>query len=97
MSPRACLVLLLLLALVSLTPLALASPPDPTWVAGFWDDGDHDDVVVLVCATAATVHPAPPVSDCRRVVAGTVATADVGAPPIRAAAADATRAPPARV
>jgi len=31
-----------------LTALAYASPPDPTWVGGFWDDGDFDDVVIVV-------------------------------------------------
>ena len=24
------------------------SPPDPTWIAGLWDDADLDDVVTLV-------------------------------------------------
>ena len=31
-----------------LLPLAYASPPDPTWVAGIYDDADYDDVVGLV-------------------------------------------------
>jgi hypothetical protein len=92
--PRAWLALLIVLAVASLTPLAQASPADPTWVAGFWDDGDYDDVVLLVCATAAAVQSAPPAPDSRRVLVGTVPTADPGAPPFRAVAAVATRAPP---
>jgi len=28
------------------------SPPDPTWFAGFWDDGDYDDVILLSSAQA---------------------------------------------
>src|SRR5690349_13598307 len=36
MSARRALVLLLLACLFSLTPLAYASPPDPTWVDGFF-------------------------------------------------------------
>jgi len=69
--PRALVALLVLLAVAALSPLALASPVDPTWVADFWDDGDHDDVVLLVCATAAALHAPTTVPDSRRVVAGT--------------------------
>src|SRR2546427_8851704 len=36
-----------------LTALAYASPPDPTWVGGFWDDGDFDDVVIVVTSVLA--------------------------------------------
>jgi len=42
---------LLALVLAGLTPLARLSPPDPTWFAGFWDDGDYDDIVLLICGT----------------------------------------------
>ena len=28
--------------------LAHASPPDPTWIPGFYDDGDLDDAVVAM-------------------------------------------------
>lgn len=51
--------LVLLLALVLLTPLAYASPPDPVWVSGYFDDGDHDDVVVMVTSSGAAVDPFP--------------------------------------
>ena len=43
----ALVVLALLPALAVLTAMAYASPPDPAWVSGFFDDGDQDDVVVL--------------------------------------------------
>ncbi len=39
---------LLVGVLLVLTPLAYASPPDPTWMPGVWDDADYDDVVLLV-------------------------------------------------
>jgi hypothetical protein len=42
------LALFLFVCLVSLTPLAYASPPDPTWMDGFFDDLDFDDVVVSI-------------------------------------------------
>lgn len=31
--------------------LAYADPPDPTWISGFWDDADYDDVIVRVTST----------------------------------------------
>jgi hypothetical protein len=31
--------------------LAYADPPDPTWIPGFWDDADFDDVIVRVTST----------------------------------------------
>src|SRR5215470_2486355 len=36
------------LVVASLSSLAYASPPDPTWIPGFYDDADFDDVVGLV-------------------------------------------------
>ena len=41
-----------------LTALAQASPPDPTWIPGIYDDGDFDDVVVFL-ADGAAVEPEP--------------------------------------
>jgi hypothetical protein len=51
----ACALLLLLVG--GLTPLAYASPPDPSWIRGVYDDDDYDDVVVLITSTAATTAP----------------------------------------
>ena len=33
-----------------LRPLAQASPADPLWIAGFYDNADFDDVVSLLAA-----------------------------------------------
>ena len=44
------LVVLLLLAPVALPGLAHASPPDPTWIHGIYDDGDGDDVVSRIAS-----------------------------------------------
>lgn len=46
--------LVLVATLAALTPAAFASPPDPTWIAGFYDNGDHDDVILLVTSTSST-------------------------------------------
>jgi hypothetical protein len=55
------LVALLLLAPVALPGLAFASPPDPTWIPGIYDDADGDDVVTLIASGTGHVPPAPTV------------------------------------
>ena len=50
----------LALNLFTLTSLCYASPPDPTWIAGFYDNADHDDVVLEIidsCAVPASAVP----------------------------------------
>ncbi|HET8533047.1 MAG TPA: hypothetical protein VFO08_17980 [Methylomirabilota bacterium] len=37
---------------VVLRPLAQASPADPTWIAGFYDDADFDDVVYHIVTSS---------------------------------------------
>jgi hypothetical protein len=59
MSGRRALLLLLLVCLFGLTPLAYASPPDPTWVDGFFDDDDGDDVVTAISWAAWAVELDP--------------------------------------
>ncbi len=44
------LAVLLLLAPVALPGLAHASPPDPAWIQGVYDDGDGDDIVTLTAS-----------------------------------------------
>ena len=50
---------LLLIVLGALTPLAYATPPDPSWVRGLWDGADFDDIVVLITSGAGIVEAAP--------------------------------------
>lgn len=45
-------------SLTVLTSLCHASRPDPTWIAGLYDDADHDDVVLDLLGLVAT----PPVT-----------------------------------
>jgi hypothetical protein len=53
------LLLLVLLCIVSagLPLLAYASPADPSWIPGIYDDADYDDVVALVTSGAGHVAP----------------------------------------
>ncbi len=62
MRPARALGLLLFTCLISLTPLAYASPPDPTWTEGFYDDDDGDDIIVSLTGAAWVVELTPPVS-----------------------------------
>ena len=48
---------------VGLTPIAYADPPDPTWLGGYWDDDDFDNVVAFIASAVAVV--ASPVIDGR--------------------------------
>ena len=41
--------------LVLLPAIAFASPPDPSWVRGIYDDADFDDVVCLIIANPGLV------------------------------------------
>jgi hypothetical protein len=44
---------LLISLLLGLTPVAYFDPPDPLWIAGYWDDDDADtavDAILDACA-----------------------------------------------
>src|SRR6266478_5594254 len=45
----------LAILVVGLTPIAYADPPDPTWLGGYWDDDDFDNVIVVLLSTYALV------------------------------------------
>jgi hypothetical protein len=51
---------ILLAALVlSLTPVAHASSPDQTWIAGLYDIADYDDAVLAVVMSIASLDRQP--------------------------------------
>ncbi|HUM17138.1 MAG TPA: hypothetical protein VL086_15690 [Candidatus Nitrosotalea sp.] len=86
----------LVLTLTSALPaLAHASPPDPSWIPGLYDDGDFDDVVTLVVMGTGNLLPDVPVE--LRFVPRWVETPTPpeAAPDIPGAAPDHARAPPA--
>ena len=49
------LALSLLPILLALVPLAYANPTDQTWLVGFYDDADFDDVVLTVVSASGVV------------------------------------------
>src|SRR5215831_16989209 len=48
--------------LILLPTIAFASPPDPSWIAGTYDDADGDDIVMRVYESAPA-GSAPTVAD----------------------------------
>lgn len=89
------LCVLFVCVMAALTPLAHASPPDPSWVAGLWDDADYDDIVILITASVGAVEP-PLLSDARlgQPVVGFIPPVCEEPVPASTAAANQTRAPP---
>jgi hypothetical protein len=92
--PAGYLALVLGFSLIALTLLCHASPPDPTWIAGLYDDADHDDVVLGVVGTVA-VPPAEPPQVRLPIAARTAPPASPGEIPTRPGLlARVDRAPP---
>jgi hypothetical protein len=60
MCRRGWLVLLLVLGFTGLRAMAAASPPDPLWLPGVYDDADFDDVVLAVLSLDGSRDDAPP-------------------------------------
>jgi hypothetical protein len=55
MSRRAPVAVLLLTLLFLLPPIADASPTDPVWIPGFYDDNDYDDVILFITGAVSAV------------------------------------------
>ena len=55
MGRRTFVVVLLLSILFVLPPLAHACPTDPTWIPGFYDDNDYDDVILFITGAVGAV------------------------------------------
>ena len=53
------LVWLVVSLVVVVTPLAWATPPDPSWTKGVYDDGDFDDLLAYLTSGSAAICTAP--------------------------------------
>ena len=91
---RGFLTALLLLPLLGLTPLAYASPPDQTWIGGFYDDADYDDVVLLAMSLAVALADLAPALAMQPRVVDVLLRLDVEAAPFLARLGAPSRAPP---
>jgi hypothetical protein len=87
---------ILLGALIALTPLAYASPPDSLWIAGIYDAADFDDVIWLVTETqTAPQSPAHEAAEPFALMVPFVASSPEGVPPVVPAPIVRPRSPPA--
>ncbi len=57
MHARVAVALVLAALTGGLSGLAHASPPDPVWMNGVFDDGDADNVVEFIVSATALVEP----------------------------------------
>lgn len=57
MMVRRMLAPVVLVALLTLTPVAYASPPDETWISGIYDNDDFDDVILVITGHLGAVAP----------------------------------------
>jgi hypothetical protein len=85
---------LLVASIAALPAMAHASPPDPVWITGLYDDGDQDDLISLA-AWAIGVTGAPLDADATLYRVGALVPMQPRAPASSAPSAHRSRAPPA--
>jgi hypothetical protein len=93
-SSRAALALLIVALVIGLTPAAYADPPDPTWIAGCWDDDDFDNAVVFIVSVCALDVPSPPACAPLFLPVARVHSAETVYPAARLSGAVSPRPPP---
>jgi hypothetical protein len=89
--------MLLVGLIVALTPMAYASPPDPSWIRGLYDGADFDDVVVLLTSWVGAVESCPlTLIDSAPTAIGVIAPMNEVSPSVPLLLPNPPRAPPAR-
>ena len=89
--------MLLVGVIVTLTPMAYASPPDPSWIRGLYDAADFDDVVVLLASGVGVIEPFPLARvDTVPIARDQIAPADALSAAAPVLSTDRSRAPPTR-
>jgi hypothetical protein len=93
---RRSVLLLVVGAMLSLGVLAYVSPPDPDWISGLWDNGDYDDIILLV-TSGVGITDSHAIEDWRPlvVVSELVSTVNDALLAARPRLSASTRAPPA--
>jgi hypothetical protein len=88
-------VVVTLVAVLCLVPAAYGSPPDPTWIAGLYDNGDFDDVVLLISGNFGVVDGSMVCSlGPQRVVLRVLLPTDSDIRPLSSLSSALSRAPP---
>jgi hypothetical protein len=85
----------LVAVVLCLSPAAHGSPPDQTWIGGFYDNADFDDVVLLITSNFGVVDRSMGRSLCpqRLVISIFLPTGSDARPPFSPSSA-LSRAPP---
>jgi len=81
----------------ALVPLAHASPPDPTYLAGIWDDADYDEIIILVTSANGSIDTTHHESELIRplVVVAVILPGENSLLPAASLSLQPSRAPPA--
>jgi hypothetical protein len=95
MKLRAGLSLVLLSSLLLLATLAYASPPDPSWISGLYDDADFDSIIGLITSDAGVVEALGVSGPGPTAVVVIIVGSDQEPLPGPSPSSDAIRAPPA--
>jgi hypothetical protein len=86
---------ILVLVVLCLSPAAHGSPPDPTWIAGFYDNADFDDVVLLITSNLDMVERSLECSlSPRHLVIALLVATDSDTRPLPLGSSGHSRAPP---
>ncbi len=80
--------------ILGLNPMAYASPPDETWIGGYYDDADYDDVVLAITASMGVVDPPRRLELLAGGIVGGISLADERFHAVLTASYSHTRAPP---
>jgi hypothetical protein len=79
----------------TLATLAYASPPDPTWVSGLYDDGDADGAILSATSIVGVLACGPPALPSPRSTSGEPSPVPPACRDSLRPCSDPIRAPPA--
>jgi len=82
----------------ALVPMAYASPPDPTYLAGIWDNADYDEIIILVTSASGSTDTTHHASELIRplVVVAAILPGENALLPAASLSLQPSRAPPTR-
>jgi hypothetical protein len=93
--PQTLVAVVAIALLVALHPMAFASPPDQSWLGGFYDDADFDDVILIITGCCpAIISPATCDASPTFAVVFTLRAADGWFAPAPSLRSPGSRAPP---
>ena len=94
LTPAAWIATFVAACVLLVAPLAHATPPDPGWIAGYWDDADADHAISLVASCVGTMDVPRVDNRPSAIVVGLASDRDPGPQLLPRPSATSTRAPP---